>query len=300
MPELNWNDLRHLLAVARAGTLTTAARSLGVDATTVARRLKAAEAALRSRLFERMADGVLRPTQAGEAAIARAERVEQLVHELRETAAGADAAVAGTVRLTSVPMLINRLLIPALPGLRAAHPAVRLELVAEPRSLSLVKREADIALRLARPADDAGAGVRARRIGRLTYAVYVPAACPPGAEAALPWVTYEESMAGLPQARWIAAAIRRERGSAAVAVNDAEAILQAVRAGLGRSLLPGALVGADPALRRWPAPGAPPLPERELWLLTHPDQAALSRVAAVVDWVERTVRAMDGAPEAGG
>jgi DNA-binding transcriptional LysR family regulator len=293
MPDLNWNDLRHLLALSRDGSLAAAARRLGVDETTVARRLKAAEAALASRLFERTGEGALRPTPAGEAAVALAERVEQLMHELRDTAAGADAAAAGAVRLTSVPMLINRLLIPALPALRAAHPAIRLELVAEPRPLSLMKREADIALRLARPAADAGAGVRARRIGRLSYAVFVPAACPRGAEGRLPWVTYEEAMSGLPQARWIAAAVKRERGAVAVAVNDAEAIVEAVRAGLGRSLLPQALVGADPALRRGRLTGLPPLPERELWLLTHPDQSALSRVTAVVAWVEATVRRLD-------
>src|SRR5690349_14902177 len=136
MQAMEWSDLRHVLTVARAGTLAAAARRLGVNQTTVARRLKAAEQALGTRLFERR-DGVLYPTAAGEAAIVRAARVEQEVEAL-ETGVGEDeAGVAGLVRITAVPILANRLLIPALPKLLAVHPGLRLELVAEPRNLNL-------------------------------------------------------------------------------------------------------------------------------------------------------------------
>jgi DNA-binding transcriptional LysR family regulator len=75
------------------------------------------------------------------------------------------------VRVTAVPILANRLLVPALPRLFARHPRLRVELVAEPRNLSLTRREADIALRLARP--ESGPAL-ARRIGRLDFAVYGP------------------------------------------------------------------------------------------------------------------------------
>src|SRR5690348_11103151 len=128
---MDWSDLRHVLTVARAGTLAAAARRLGVNQTTVARRLKAAEHALGIRLFERR-DGVLFPTAAGEAAIARAARVEQEVEALQGVRSG-ESTATGVVRLTTVPILANRLLIPALPKLFAAHPGLRLELVAEPR-----------------------------------------------------------------------------------------------------------------------------------------------------------------------
>jgi DNA-binding transcriptional LysR family regulator len=109
-------------------------------------------------------------------------------------------------------------------------------------------------------------------------------------------------MAGLPQARWMAAAAAAAArggggGVAPVALNDAEAILQAVRAGLGRSLLPRVVGDGDPGLRRVQTPGgSPPLPAREVWLLAHPDLRPLARVATVVEWLERTVRARgDGA-----
>jgi DNA-binding transcriptional LysR family regulator len=270
---MEWSDLRYVLTIARAGTLAAAARRLGVNQTTAARRLAAAEAALGARLFERR-DGVLYPTKAGEAAIVRAAQVEQEVRALEAGIGGADALAAGTVRLTAVPILANRLLIPAVPRLIARHPRLRLELIAEPRNLSLTRREADIALRLARP--ESGAAL-ARRIGRLDYAVY-------GARRRkaddLAWITYEESLSHLPQARWIAAAAAAEE-TAPLLLNDAEAIVQAVRAGLGRSLLPCFLGEGEPGLTRL----SRVVLSREIWLMVHRDLRAQARIAAVIDWL---------------
>jgi DNA-binding transcriptional LysR family regulator len=192
--------------------------------------------------------------------------------------------------------VVNRLLVPALPKLVAAHPLLRLELIAEPRNLSLTKREADIALRLARPRG--GGTVVAHRIGRLDYAVYgpSPAAGPrpaggrrTGDAHTLPWITYEESMDELPQATWIATATRGAPVPPTLMAADAESILAAVRAGLGKSLLPCAVAEREPGLRRL-GDGAPAL-SRELWLLVHADLRRLARVAAVIGWIERTVQA---------
>lgn len=289
MPDLNWNDLRVVLAVSRGGTLAAASRTLRIDETTVARRLAAAEAAIGVRLFQRVGGGMLRPTDAGECVVAEAERVEQAVGALYASVTHADAIVAGTVRLTAVPILVNRLLVPALRGLTERHPALCLELIAEPRDLSLTKREADIALRLARPAGDVGAAILARRLGLVRYAAYAPASATADAAAVLPWIVYENSMSALPQARWLAA--RQAAASSAIALNDADAILQAVAAGLGRSLLPCAVADHDPALRRQHLPDLPEIPAREAWLLTHPDQRKLARVAAVVTWLDQTLAA---------
>jgi DNA-binding transcriptional LysR family regulator len=101
-------------------------------------------------------------------------------------------------------------------------------------------------------------------------------------------------MAGLPQARWMAAATRADGGAAAtVALNDAEAIVQAVRGGLGRSLLPRAVGDRDTGLRRIAPPGGlPTLPVREVWLLMHPDLRPLARVSTVAGWLERTFAAL--------
>jgi DNA-binding transcriptional LysR family regulator len=270
---MEWSDLRYVLTIARAGTLAAAARRLGVNQTTAARRLLAAETALGTRLFERR-DGVLSPTKAGEAAVARAAQVEQEVGALERGIGGADAAVAGTVRLTAVPILANRLLIPAAPKLLARYPELRLELIAEPRNLSLTRREADVALRLARP--QTGAAL-ARRIGRLDYAVYGPRR----READdLAWITYEEGLSHLPQARFIAAAARAEE-TAPLLLNDAEAIVQAVRAGLGKSLLPCFVGDHEPGLKRL----SRVVLSRDIWLMVHRDLRAQARIAAVIDWL---------------
>jgi DNA-binding transcriptional LysR family regulator len=278
MQVMDWDDLRYVLAAARTGTLAAAARRLDVDQTTVARRLAAAQSDIGARLFDRR-DGRLQPTAAGLAAIARAERVEQEVGALESAIAGSDAVTAGAVRITAVPILVDRLLIPAAQRFCAQHPGLRLELIGEPRNLSLTRREADIALRLARP--DRGTAL-ARRIGRLDYAVF--ASRRRGADT-LPWITYEDGLAHLPQAQWTARAARS--GTVApLQVNDAEAIVQAVRAGLGRALLPCFLAGREPGLVQI---GKPVL-ARELWLLVHPELRPLARIAAAIAWLEATVR----------
>ncbi|MEX3791407.1 LysR family transcriptional regulator [Paraburkholderia sp. BR14374] len=287
MPTLDWNDLQYVLAVARDGAYAPAGRRLSADPTTVARRVRAIESALQTKLFERAADGEIRPTEAGEVVIARAEIVEAQIGGLSEAVEGVDSAVSGSVRVTSVPLLLNRVLVPALPTLLARYPDLRIELVADARDLNLGRRDADIAVRLARPGGLVGNRVFARRIGMLRYAVYAPKVCKDDASD-LPWITYEGEMAALAPARWIDEAARRGGGLAAVAVNDAESVLQRVQAGLGRSLLPRIVAERTPGIARTDFDGAALL-EREIWTLTHPDVRHLARVSVVLTWIEATL-----------
>ncbi len=288
MRPLDWNDLRYLLAVARGGTLAGAAKGLGVDDSTVSRRVARLEARIEARLFERAGDGRLRPTPAGAAAVERAERMELEVEGLRDSVTGADTVCAGTVRLTSVPLLVNRLLVPALPSLLEPHRALHLELVADPSDLSLRRREADMALRLARPRSG-GRSVLARRIGRLRYEVSAATSLPAADAAARPWVTSDEAFAHLPQARWIGADIECGGTAARFVVNDGEALVEAVAAGPGKSLLPGAVAARDPRLARLVAPDGKSILERELWLLLHRELRGLARIEAVSDWLSGLV-----------
>ena len=194
---MKWDDLRILLAVQRGGTLAAAAKRLGVDQTTVARRLAALEGAAKAKLFLR-SQGRLVATELGEIAVVQAERVEGQILDLEEKLAGGTAAPEGKVRVTAVPVLANRLLIPRLGDLLARCPKLEIEIVAEPRNLSLSKRDADIALRLARPQ---GGAALCRKIGALSYSVYGTAN---RSGAALPWLTYGDDYADLPQAQWVA------------------------------------------------------------------------------------------------
>ena len=283
MRDQNWDDLRFLLAAARAESFAAAARRLGVNESTVARRIAQAERRLGAQLFERVA-GRLAVTAAGLQLLRRAELVEREVQAVEAELSGADQRAAGTLRVTAVPFMVNRVLLPALPGLLAAHPHLRIELIAEPRDLSLTKREADIALRLARPQKELRA--LARRVGELDYAVYGPAAA--GPDEALPWITYEDSLRDLPQARWIAEQIAGDPEAAPqLLVNDAEAILAGLKAGLGKSLLPTALGARDPALKR--LSDCPPGLTREVWLMVHPDLKDLVRSKVVTKWLTETV-----------
>lgn len=287
MQDLNWGDLKYVLAVARSRSLAGAARLMGVNETTVARRIAQAEFRLEARLFERN-EGEMHPTEAGAVAVAGAERVELEVQSVEGKISGADRKAAGSVRLTSVPIITNRILAPALPRLLKHHPRLKIELIADPRDLSLTKRESDIALRLARPQRDARAVTR--RIGHLSYAVYGPARRKP---ELLPWITYVEAMADLPQARWIAAkAGRGHKLAQPLLVNDAETLIQSVRAGIGKSILPIPIGDREPGLVRLDDGGV--AHSRELWLMVHPELRELVRIRVVIDWL---VSVIDSLPK---
>jgi DNA-binding transcriptional LysR family regulator len=287
MQMLNWDDLRYVLAISRGGTLAAAARLLGVDDTTVARRLTAMQEATGTRLYQRLADGTLQLTTAGKRTALHAERIEREIGALDVALKGADEAASGIVRITSVPIIVNHILVPAADSLLQHHPKLQLELVADPRDLSLTRRETDLALRLARP-KTGGTKVTARRVGTIRYDIYASASCSAGEAKTLPWITYDESMAHLPQARWIAAAAARsDHRIAAVHVNDAEALLEAVIAGLGRSLLPCVIADGDSRLRRIGVKRRAPALSRELWLLRRSERSTLSRIEAAVKWIEQ-------------
>jgi DNA-binding transcriptional LysR family regulator len=279
MQDLDWDDLRYVLCLSRTGRLAGAARKLGVNETTIARRLARIEGLLGVRLFERQA-GVLRPTDSGQIVIRQAERIELDVDAVKDGVTGADSIAAGKVRITAVPLVLNYILIPALSTLLRSHTRLQIELVADPRNLSVTNREADIALRMARPDHEYRAV--ARRVGIIEYAVY-------GATAArrpLPWITYDASWSDLPHARWMAKAMTSDPAAEiSVVVNDSELALNAVRAGLGRSLLPCRIGNAVPGLSRMS--GAKPVLSRDMWLIVHPDLKHLARVRAAIAWCER-------------
>lgn len=208
---------------------------------------------------------------------------------------GADTdACAGTVRLTSVPIIVNRLLAPRIGALVAEHPQLDVELIADARAFSLTRREADLALRLARPRSGGGS-VKARRIGDLAYSAYAARGLTPKRAAALPWIGYGEAMAHVPQAGWMARAARRPGNRlTGLRVHDAETALEAAIAGLGRILLSDIVAGNDPRLTRLTPQAGPEPPRRELWLLAHADQLPLTRIRAVITWLEGVTAAARG------
>lgn len=284
MQDPNWNDLRYVLAIARTGRLAEAARRMRVNETTIARRIARIELALGSRLFHRNA-GTLVPTEIGQRILAHAERIEREVGDLQSAVTGVDGRAAGSVRITSTPWLVNRILIPALGALATSHPLITVELISEPRNLDVTKREADIAIRLARP--DREQRALARRIATFGFAVYGPA----GRKAkSLPWINFETGMATLPQSAWTAQAMKREQKLLpALLANDAEVMLHAAIAGVGKTILPCPIGDHTPGLTR--LSGRTPVLRREVWLMIHPELRHLLRIVAAKEWIERTISA---------
>jgi len=292
--DIDWNDLRHVLALARGGSFAAAGRVLGTDATTVGRRLRILENRLGAALFSRDAGGTLSPTPTGEIAVAKAEAVEAEVMALSGALDAADPMALGRVRLTAAPSFISRLLIPSLPSLLAQHSGLQLELIGDSRNFNLTRREADMALRLARPVDMTNSRVVAKRIATLDYAVYVAKGQESRIED-LPWIVYEEAMAHLPHARWIAAQAEKSGRSSPLAVNDAEALRQAAAAGLGRALLPKILAEDAGGLCRVDSGDTNP-PTREMWLLIHAELRQLVRIRTVSDWLDEVFRKLHREP----
>lgn len=283
LQEPDWTDLRFVLAAARAGALAGAARQIGVNETTVSRRLARVERRLAVRLFERVG-GRLVVTQAGARLVDAGDRGDPGRAQRGRCRRGRDGHGSVDVRARDREPAADPRGGPAAGSKPVtAHRAAG----GSPRPQPGSAGGRDVALRLARPKSDARAVTR--RIGCLHYAVYC---CRDSQPSAMPWLTHDGRMSGLPQARWIAAEARR-RGEALVpmATNDAEGILAGVSAGLGKSLLPVAVADPVPGLRR--VDGGTPPPSRELWLMVHQELRGLAEVRAVMDWLEATVGARD-------
>ncbi len=280
--KLNWNDLRYLLSVCRKGTLAGAARDLSVDQTTVARRLKALERDSGAKLLHRI-DGRYVPTAAGETAVAHAQRIEESAFGLLKEVGNRDAALSGTVRVTALHEVTATCLMPHFRSFRQRHPEIVIEFIASPSNLSLTRHEADIAIRLARPD---GGNVFMRKLANLGFAVYgakrLIEELHPTRLAAANWITYDDSLAHLPEARWLVDAVRP--ASVILRTNVWRGMMEAARGGLGLCILPCFIGDREPELAR--ASGPEPVISRELWLLVHPELRNTLRVRAVLDWLD--------------
>ena len=315
----NWDDYRFVLALCREGSISGAARALGVDDTTVARRLAQAERALGARLFERER-GRVTMTEAASVAMDRLTAIDDGFHGLRDALSGADHRVAGTVSVTAVPIVANHALRPRLAEILAAHPALEIELLVDSALLGITpRRDADIALRGTRPSSDPDAITR--KLGEMSYGVYCRAdrvARGPGprpdsgsgsgsgsdtdgdeSRDGLGWIAWSSRRGGVgrPQARWIDERIAAGEGTARARVNDGETLLQCVLGGLGKSLLADAVACRFPALARLEH-DACPIPTRELWMLMHPSCREVRRIDVVASWLAEVVRDFLAAPSA--
>ena len=283
---------RFFLALCRARTVGAAARSLGVDTSTVSRRLAALEATLSVRLFDRGREGVV-ATKAAEDLRVVAEEMEEVMTRFANAADGLEREVSGLVRMTCPPDVAGVVVTPVLPELFAKHPKLRVEIIPGEVVLDLTRREADIALRTVRPAR--GDLV----VTRIAVVPWVLAAAPELARklgtlrswAAAPWVTWGERLSSLEPSRWLA---RHLRIAEPVVISDSMMVqIAAVTSGVGVALLPEpsarhyglvtVKIGAAlrDAAREWPT--------SDLFLVTHRALRDVPRVRAVWDLLVRRV-----------
>lgn len=276
--KLDWNDIPLLLALAENGNMSQTARLLGLDVSTVSRRVAAAERALGLRVFIREPGGY-KATDAGRVFVSHAEaiydRVQTMLLDTRAEAEG----MTGPVRLTAVDVLFSHWLAPRLPALLQEHPGLQMQLIAGNHDVSFARREADLAIRLARPNQDAS--LRMRKVGELGFAVYgmrrrVPLAREQWAEQ--PWLAYGEELARLPEMQWL----HRLGPKRLVRVSSVATMVHACESGVGLALLPcvvgdriGGLVRLDPT----------PVLYRDLWLLSHRDAGQVARFRYVAAWL---------------
>lgn len=276
---MNWDDLHVFLTLARAGKLTNVAKQLDVSHPTVARRIKALEDAIGTRLFDRLPDRYALTT-AGEDLLADAEAMEQAAQSIERRSVGLGGTSTGPVRI-SAGEAMTAFLAAHLPRLREDHQCVEYELVASHMLANLSKREADLLIRDQVPDI---ASLVTRKLGHTAHAIYAAATfeLPRPTRDNLrkqPWLGFDDDHSYMPGQAWIRALLEGARP--VVRVNDWLVLRDAIRAGAGLTILPCYLGDADPALRRVGKPLGEVSPDQ--WLLVHRDLRASPRVRGVMD-----------------
>ncbi|WP_415402566.1 LysR family transcriptional regulator [Tateyamaria sp. SN3-11] len=282
--DMDWGDLRFVLETVRHGGLSGAARALGVNHATVARRIAAAEAALGTPLFDRRPTGYV-PTQAGTDAAHTAETFESHGATLTRAIAARDATINGPLTVTAPPLLIQCAIAPVLGAFAQAYPEVELTVLGANAPLNLAHREADVAIRISDTPDPDLVG---RQVAEQRSTVYASKAYLERLDAdpdkRLDWLRF---------LHWEApnSAVMQAYPNLRIAMHmdDMAGMLGAVRAGLGATRMPCFLGDSDPDLAR--LPGIPLFPYPPVWVLTHADMRAVPRIAAFTSFVSGALRA---------
>ena len=280
---LELTEIPFVLAVRRAGSLTGAARALGINHSTAFRKLRLLERRIGEPLFDRLPGGCYEPTPLGERVALTAERLSEEVHQLNRAVLGADQRLSGPLRITTSESIAQSLLLPHLRAFQERHPGIDLELDVSIRQLDLARREADLAVRTVRPVDG---GLWGRKVASIAWASYkgrTRANGSPHHAEYIGWVAPFSVRA----ASWI----EKASGGDRIRFRSSSLLQQqrAARAGLGVAVLPCYLGDADPTLER----AAPrPITELrdELWIVAHEQLRSTVRIRAFLDVVTPGLR----------
>lgn len=285
---LDWGHLQYFLAVAEGGSIQKAAQRLGVNHSTVLRRIASLEAQLGCRLFDRLPGGYALTSAGNHLAEHLGGLAEQMEGAERQVR-GLDAALRGTVRVTSSDIVVEGLLMPLLAQFRQRHPQVQVQLAMNYTFATLSRSEADVAVR---GADEAPPNLIARRVGHVdsvlcaapSYLRSTPPDLPPQHHR---WVVVDESLAFGMFDRWFRAHVPPER--VAVRVDSLVGVADAVAHGLGVGFLPRPLGAARPDLVQLGPPE--PTLRKPIWVLMHPDVQRTARVRALFQFLVEAISA---------
>ncbi|PZO63918.1 MAG: LysR family transcriptional regulator [Paracoccus denitrificans] len=281
---MDWENLRHFAALAATGSLSGAARQLGVEHATIARRIAALEAALGLKLVDRRGRRVTL-TADGDRIAAITERIELDAQAIERVADGARSELTGKVTISAPPALAAAMLTAPLVELQKGNPGLTIRLVGEVRSVALERREADIAVRLSRPEDG---DLTVMKLGEIVFHPYAGAAyLAETPEADWCFIGYDAPMNRSVQQCTLEefAAGRRF----AFETSTSEIQHAAVLAGAGIALLPDFLVAAETSLVRVPQ-GTPPL-VRDVWLVVHTDMKGAALIRTVIKALKKAFSA---------
>ncbi|MCV2351517.1 LysR family transcriptional regulator [Paucibacter sp. Y2R2-4] len=282
----NWDDLRYALAIAEAGSLNGAAKALGVQHTTVLRRLDALEQRLGARLFDRLRQGYT-PTEAGELMAAQARQMRPAIAEMQRRILGRDLELQGSLRLTTAFIATLYLLPEALAAFRRSHPGIEVEVHENSNLVDMSRRDADVALRMNRVVPEHLVG---RQVGEVRMRVYalrgapgLPQTVQPVEDlcAHYPWIGFDRERRSRFFDRWMLDHVADER--IVMRIDLLHPAVAMARTGVALALLPTLIEGHEPDL----LPVSEVLNEvsTPVWLLTHPDLRQTARVRAFLQEV---------------
>jgi DNA-binding transcriptional LysR family regulator len=283
---MDWDDLQVFLAIARAGRVSAAANRLGVQHTTVSRRLAALEAELGVPLFYRTASGyVLTPH--GDNVLSSAETMEGAAIAVVARAREKSAGIRGRVRLALPPEFASHWLAPRLGASRTMYPHVELQILVGTRQRNLWRGEAELAVQSTRPRQR---GLIAVRIARTAAALHASRSLVgtgrfwvtgPDSLRGLTLLTYTSSIEMLQDAKWFQPV--RASASVGLTTNSTHALASAARAGVGVAVLPTFVARQHDDL----VVVSDNVAEHDVWLITHPEFRRDPNVRAAASFLKR-------------
>jgi DNA-binding transcriptional LysR family regulator len=289
---IDWDDVRYFLAVARGGSVRAAAGRLGVNHSTVLRRIAQLEERLGAQMFEKLPSGY-RLTAAGEEVLELANQMEASSHQLETRVFGRDQGVRGLLRVTLAPTLATHLLMPDFADFARLHPDIEMEIQSSGELANLTNREADVAIRVVYDRKTLPLNLHGLKGPEVFGGVYISrdrlAAWRAGAPDPLRWIVI--SSHGIPD--WASegevSAQDPHKQGALFRITDSQAQIVAVRQGLGITTLPCFVGDADPLLAR--VPGVDLHLYGTLWLLTQGETRKTKRVRLFTEFVSRRLAA---------